>query len=101
MNLQNTLQDSHRIRLKLSPSRSLSSEPIGIINRPFHNYLGFALINIGEDMQYRSNLPRPVNKGKKIGDRKVISSTSVNGKTVHQQVVYKIDGQSVTRHERV
>jgi len=52
-------------------------------------------------MQYRSNLPRPFNKGKKMGDRKVISSTSVNGKTVHQQVVYQIDGQSLTRHEKV
>ena len=52
-------------------------------------------------MQYRSNLPRPFNKGKKIGDRKVISSTSVNGKTVHQQVVYQVDGQSLTRHEKV
>jgi len=52
-------------------------------------------------MQYRSNLPRPFNKGKKIGDRKVISSTSVNGKTVHQQVVYQVDGQSRTRHEKV
>ena len=101
MNLQNTLQDSHRIRLKLSPSRSLSSEPIGIINRPFHNYLGFALIKIGENMQYRSNLPRPFHKGAKTGDRKVISSTSINGKTVCQQVVYQVDGHSVTRHERV
>lgn len=52
-------------------------------------------------MQYRSNLPRPFNKGKKIGNRKVISSTSVNGKTMHQQVVYQIDGQSLTRHEKV
>ena len=52
-------------------------------------------------MQHRSNLPRPFNKGKKIGDRKVISSTFVNGKTVHQQVVYQIDGQSLTRHEKV
>mgnify|MGYP003115477908 CR=1 FL=1 len=52
-------------------------------------------------MQYRSNLPRPFNKGKKIGNRKVISSTLVNGKTVHQQVVYQIDGQSLTRHEKV
>ena len=52
-------------------------------------------------MQYRSNLPRPFNKGKKLGNRKIISTTSVNGKTVHQQVVYQIDGQSLTRHEKV
>ena len=52
-------------------------------------------------MQHRSNLPRPFNKGKKIGDRKVISSTTVNGKTVHQQVVYQINSQSLTRHEKV
>jgi len=52
-------------------------------------------------MQYRSNLPRPLHKGKKIGDRKIISSTSVNGKIVRQQVVYQIDNQSLTKHERV
>ena len=69
-------------------------------NIPFHNYLDFALINIGETM-YRSNLPRPFHKGTKTGDRKVISSTIVNGKTVHQQVVYQVNGQSLTRHERV
>ena len=52
-------------------------------------------------MQYRSNLPRPFHKGAKTGNRKVISSTSINGKTVCQQVVYQVDGHSVTRHERV
>jgi hypothetical protein len=52
-------------------------------------------------MQYRSNLPRPLHKGKKLGNRKVISSTSVNGKIVCQQVVYQLDGESRTRHERV
>ena len=50
---------------------------------------------------HRSNLPRPFHKGAKTGDRKVISSTSINGKTVCQQVVYQVDGHSVTRHERV
>ena len=83
-------------------SRSLSSEPISGYFVTWHeNYLDFALINIGEDMQYRSNLPRPLHKGKKIGDRKVISSTTVNGKIVRQQVVYQYQDQSLTRHERV
>jgi len=50
---------------------------------------------------HRSNLPRPFRKGPKTGDRKVISSTTVNGKTVRQQVVYQVNGQSLTRHERV
>ena len=50
---------------------------------------------------HRSNLPRPFRKGSKTGDRKVISSTTVNGKTVQQQVVYQVNGQSLTRHERV
>lgn len=50
---------------------------------------------------YRSNLPRPFNKNKGTkGDRKVISSTTVNGKVVQQQVVYNINGYSFTRHER-
>jgi len=52
-------------------------------------------------MQHRSNLPRPFSKGSRTGNRKVISSTSVNGKTVHQQVVYQLDGESRTKHERV
>ena len=42
-----------------------------------------------------------IGKGAKAGDRKVISSTQVNGKTVHQQVVYVSNGVSFTRHERV
>jgi hypothetical protein len=49
---------------------------------------------------YRSNLPRPFSKGARTGDRKVISSTIVNGKTVQQQVVYCANGQSITRHEK-
>jgi len=51
-------------------------------------------------MQYRSNLPRPFSKGSRTGDRKVISSTIVHGKTVKQQVVYQVNGQSITRHEK-
>jgi len=49
---------------------------------------------------HRSNLPRPFHKGTRTGDRKVISSTIVNGKTVQQQVVYCANGQSITRHEK-
>ncbi len=49
----------------------------------------------------KNNLPRPFYKGKRTGDRKVISSTVVNGKTVCQQIVYQTNGQSTTRHERV
>jgi len=52
-------------------------------------------------MQYRSNLPRPFSKGSRTGDRKVISSTSVNGKIVCQQVVYQLNGESRTKHEKV
>nr|BAR35861.1 hypothetical protein [uncultured Mediterranean phage uvMED] len=51
-------------------------------------------------MQYRSNLPRPFYKGSRTGDRKIISSTTMNGKTVRQQVVYQVNGQSFTRHEK-
>ena len=68
-------------------------------NRPFHNYLDFALIK--ERHMSKNNLPRPFYKGKRAGDRKVISSTVVNGKTVCQQIVYQTNGQSTTRHERV
>ena len=52
---------------------------------------------------YRSNLPRPFNKNKGTntkGDRKVISSTTMNGKIVQQQVVYHMKGYSITKHER-
>jgi len=48
----------------------------------------------------KNHLPRAFNKGAKAGDRKVISSTQVNGKTVSQQVVYVGNGVSFTRHER-
>ena len=33
--------------------------------------------------------------------RKVISSTKKNGKIVAQQVIYKEQGYSVTKHERI
>jgi len=48
----------------------------------------------------KNHLPRAFSKDKKAGDRRVISSTQVNGKTVSQQVVYVGNGVSFTRHER-